>query len=189
MYILFFQERCRRLSSGNVVSFQQPEAIRSVRHQNLPYTEVVDPREVIPSAAFPARPPVRPGQTQHFVSVRSPLGLQASPQPQFSGISTSFQTFSGGSVVINQQPSVQMQHQVQQKSPTIFVQPNFVGQSQQTQIQNRTLQPNGLMAGHSPTLTGSIQLPPLIMGGNNIIQDNRPPTDEKRSLLQKLLSE
>lgn len=173
---------------GSIISFTpQPQLQRPGPQPRTTYAEVVDPREVIPSAAFPARPPIRPVRHQQFGSVKSPAGL-ASPQPSYAAVSSSFQTFSGGSVMVNQQST----GQIQTNDPSFIRHSSFPGtvQGQQPQMLNHGLQHNNLVSGQSTVLSGTLQLPHQRSIGNNIVQDNRMmPADDKRSLLQKLLSE
>jgi hypothetical protein len=174
---------------GGVISFtQQPQLQRPLQQQRATYTEVVDPREVIPSAAFPARPPIRPMRHQQFTGVKSPASLP-SPQPSYSAVSSSFQTFSGGSVIVNQQPT----SQIQANDPNFIRRGNFSGsmQGQQPQMLNHGMQHNNIVTGHSTVLSGALQSPHQRSSGNNLlVQDNRiMAPDDKRSLLQQLLSE
>jgi len=156
---------------GSVSTLTQQSQIQQQGQQQqvLTYAEVVDPREVIPSAAFPARLPMRPS-------------LQPTQLP-FSVANNNFQSFSGGSVILNQQPSGQIQ-----SSPNLARYASYPGlvQSQHPlpQQQNTTV-----LRGQSTMLSGSVQLPHRRASGSNIAQDNRMSGDDKRSLLQKLLSE
>lgn len=185
------------MSSGggnNVIPFpQQSQIQRPVQQQQrLPYTGVVDPREVIPSAAFPARPLTRPVQHQQFGSVKSPVGLPASPQSPYSTVSSSFQTFSGGSVMINQQPTSHAVQSQMQPNSNFVRRASYSGPVQsQPQTLNHGMQQNTTMlsGGHSAMLSGGVQLPHRRASGNNAGQDICISNDDKRSLLQKLLSE
>jgi hypothetical protein len=176
------------MSSGggnNSIPFPQQSQIQrpgQLQQQRLPYAAVVDPREVIPSAAFPARPM----QHRQFSSVSSPVGLPASPQSPYSSVSSSFQTFSVGSVMINPQPANQSQ-----PNPNFVQRASYTGLVQsQPQTLNNGLQPNtSMLSRHSTMLSATVQLPHLRANGNNVVQDVSMALDDKKSLLKKLLSE